>query len=321
FARARRVGELLLSRGAGRQQLLQLGVERAPRGERLDAPALAAGAALPERSKIEGGDRGLEALDLFAELRRALGRGGLERQRPQPLAYLGLEVARPLDLRRDAGELELGAMAAELEAAEPRSLLDERTALGRLRAEDGLDAPLRDDRAKPAAEAHVGEDLDEVDAAHGGTVDEVLALTAAVQAARERAWGEGQLGRGSVVVVEDELDLAEVDRLATRRAGEEDVVGLLRPELVRAERARGPQDRVRDVRLAGAVRADDDRDPRLQANLDRVHERLEPSQLDRLEMHESGTLAGGPDTLLGRQTGERLPGRVLLGVLLRAAPA
>src|SRR5262249_49043781 len=130
-----------------------------------------------------------------------------------------------------------------------------------------------------------------------------------------------QLRPGGVLVVEDELDLAEVDRIATRRAGEEDVVGLLRPELVRAERARGPQDRVRDVRLTGAVRADDDRDPRLQANLDRVHERLEPSQLDRLEMHESGTLAGGPDTLLGRQTGERLPGRVLLGVLLRAAPA
>src|SRR5262249_8646435 len=216
FARTRRVGELLLSRGAGRQQLLQFVVERAPRGERLDAPALRPGAALPEPSKIEGGDRGLEALDLLAELRRALGRGGLEREWPQPLAYLGLEVARPLDLRRDACELELGAVAAELEAAEARSLLDERAALGRLRAEDGLDAPLRDDRAKPAAEANVGEDLDEVDAAHGGAVDEALALAATLQAARARHLGARHLRPGRAPVGADGLELAEVPRPGPR---------------------------------------------------------------------------------------------------------
>src|SRR5262249_10501939 len=158
-------------------------------------------------------------------------------ERPQPLAHLGLEVARPLDLGRDARELQLSAMAAQLEPAEARGLLDERAALGRLRAEDGLDAPLRDDRAQPAAEPDVGEDLDEVDPADGGTVDEVLPLAPTVQAARERDLRERELGPGAVLVVEDELDLAEVDRLPAGRAGEEHVVGLLGPELVRAERA------------------------------------------------------------------------------------
>jgi hypothetical protein len=111
----------------------------------------------------------------------------------------------------------------------------------------------------------------------GRAVDEVLAFAATMQPAREGHLGERELGPRGVLVVEDELDLAEVDRLPAGRAREEHVVGLLRTELVRAERARGPQDRVRDVRLAGAVRADDHGDPRLQANLDRVHERLEPS--------------------------------------------
>ena len=154
-------------------------------------------------------------------------------------------------------------MAAELEAAEARGFLDERPALGRLGAENGLDAALRDDRAQPAAEADVGQELDEIDAAHRGAVDEILALAAAVQPPRQRDLRERQVGPRAVVVVEDELDLAEIDRLAAGRAHEEHVVGLLRTELVRGERARGPQDRVRDVRLAGAVRADDDRDPRL----------------------------------------------------------
>src|SRR5205823_9357460 len=101
-------------------------------GERFRTPVLGAGAAVGERGEIERGDRGLQALHLFAELLRALGGRGLERERPQPLAHLGLEVARALDLRRDAGELELGAVAAELEASEAGGFLDECAALGRL---------------------------------------------------------------------------------------------------------------------------------------------------------------------------------------------
>ena len=44
-------------------------------------------------------------------------------------------------------------------------------------------------------------------------------------------------------------------------AGEEHVVGLLGAQLVRAQRAGGPEDRVGDVRLARAVRPDHDGDP------------------------------------------------------------
>ena len=56
--------------------------------------------------------RARSSRDLAAQLLGPLGRGRLERERAQPLAHLVLEVARPLDLRRDAGELQLGAVAA-----------------------------------------------------------------------------------------------------------------------------------------------------------------------------------------------------------------
>ena len=82
----------------------------------------------------------------------------------------------------------------------------------------------------PRAEADVGEQLDEVEAAHRRAIDEVLALAAAVQPPRD-----GQLRVVErpvpVGVVEHELDLAGVDGLARRRPREQHVVRLLRAEL------------------------------------------------------------------------------------------
>ena len=83
-----------------------------------------------ERGEVELGDAGVERGDLAAELLGPLGRCRLQRERPEPLPHLGLDVARALDLDRDARELQLGAMAARLETTEPGRLLDERAPLG-----------------------------------------------------------------------------------------------------------------------------------------------------------------------------------------------
>ena len=78
-----------------------------------------------------------------------------------------------------------------------------------------LDLALPDDRVHPAAEPEVREQLDEVDPAHARAVDEVLPLAAAVQPARDRELRE--LDRPVAVrVVEQQLDLAVVGRLAAR---------------------------------------------------------------------------------------------------------
>src|SRR5262249_7258479 len=150
---------------------------------------------------------------------------------------------RTLDLRRDASELQLRPMPARLEAPEAGGLLDQRAALLGFGGEDRLDLPLADDGVHPLAEAEVGEELDEIGAAHGRAVDEVLPLAAAVQAADDRELRKVDRKR-MVLVVEEELDLAVVGGTALGGAGEEDVVGLLGAELARAQRPGRPADRV-----------------------------------------------------------------------------
>src|SRR5205823_4918467 len=132
------------------------------------------------------------------------------------------------------------------------------------------------------------EQLDEIEPPHGRPVDEVLPLPAPVQPPHDRDLGERQLGHAAVLVVEDELDLARLARRAAGGAAEEHVVGLLGAQLAGDEAARGPDERVCDVRLARAVRPDDDGDTRLEAHLDRVWERLEAAQLDCLQVHAAG---------------------------------
>src|SRR5262249_35411003 len=140
---------------------------------------------------------------------RALRGRRLQRERPEPLGHLGLEVARPVGLRRDARELQLGAMTTPLELAETGGLLDERAPLFGLARQHRLDSALADDRADARAETYVGEQLDDVEAAHGRAVDQVLTLAAAVQPPRDRDLRVVELER-AVGVVEEQLDLAEV---------------------------------------------------------------------------------------------------------------
>ena len=264
-------------------------LRRVTREPRSRAALARLGETLVERREVELREPRAQPRDLEPELLRPLGGGRLQGERPEALPHLVLEVARALDLNRDARELQLRAMAPRLEASEPGGLLDQRAPLLRLRREDRLDLALADDRVHALAEAEVGEQLDEVDPAHGRLVDEVLALAAAVQAPRDRQLRV--LERAvAVLVVEQQLDLAEVGRPAARGAGEEHVVRLLRAQLVRAERPRRPADRVRDVRLAGAVRPDDHADAPVETNLDRVGKRLEATELYRAEMHAGRTL-------------------------------
>ena len=190
-------------------------------------------------------------------------------------------------------------MPPPLEAAEPCSLLDERAAVGRARREDRLDAALADDGACPRAEPDIGEQLDDVRAPHGGAVDQVLALAAAMEAARDRDLLVVEAGERAGRLVEQQLHLAVRRRLTPGRAAEEDVVRTLGAQLARREAAGRPQQRVGDVRLPGAVRPDDDRDTRLEPDLDRIGERLEAANGDRAEIHGRPTLTPRADAAAG----------------------
>jgi hypothetical protein len=188
-----------------------------------------------------------------------------------------------------------------LETTEPRRLLDERAPFLGTRREDLFDAALADDRMHRTAEPEIREQLDQIDPPHRRLVDEVLPLPAAVQPPRDRQLGvvERSVAFG---VVEEQLDLAEVHRSAAARACVEHVVGLLRAQLGGRQRAGRPDDRVGDVRLAGAVWADDHGDARLEAHLDRIGERLEAAQLDRAQVHADRRLAVAADAYPGRRS-------------------
>ena len=254
-------------------------------------------AALIDLLELELRDARLDRADLAAQLLGPLRRGRLEGEWPEPLLDLGLEVASTLDLGRDARELQLRAVPAPLELAQAGGLLDEPAPLLGLRAEDLLDPALADDRAHPAAETHVGEQLDEVGPPHGRAVDEVLPLAAAMQPARERDLGERQLGERAVLVVEDELDLAEVGRAAVLAAGEQDVVGLLGAKLARTRLPAAQSIASDTFDLPEPFGPDDDGDALLEADLDRVGKRLEAAQLDRSQVHAEPNF----DEALGRQ--------------------
>jgi len=210
---------------------------------------------------------------------------------------LRLHVAGALDLGRHARELQLGPVPSPLEAPQTGRLLDQHPPFLRLARQDRLDAALRDDRAHRLAEADLGEQLDDVRAPDLRAVDEVLALSAAVQPANDRDLREIELGQRTVLVVEQQLDLAVVGRGSVGGPGEEHVVRLLGAELAGRERTGRPDQRVGDVRLARTVRPDDDGDARLEPDLDRVGERLEAAQLDCTQVHARGRLtieADGP---------------------------
>src|SRR5204863_6795985 len=100
------------------------------------------GQPLFKSGEVELRDARAQARELEAELLRTLGGRGLQRERPQPLPNLRLDVAGSLDHDRHPRELELRTVPAGLEASQTGRLLDQRAPLGRPRRENRLDLPL-----------------------------------------------------------------------------------------------------------------------------------------------------------------------------------
>ena len=109
----------------------------------------------------------------------------------------------------------------------------------------------------------------------GLAVDVIFTFSPAVVAA-----GNGDLlvidGQQPRAVVQHERHLREAELAALFRAAEDDVLHLAAAERARALLAHDPEDRVRQVGLAGAVRADDGGDVLIEGQTGLVGKRLEP---------------------------------------------
>ena len=159
-------------------------------------------------------------------------------------------------------------MPTLLEGPEPGRLLHQGSPVGRFRRENGINTALRGDCVHLAAEPDLSEYLKNIEAANRRAVDQVLALTATVKPARDREFAERERPV-SVSVVEDELNLTRVDRRLPRTSREENVVGLLGPQLARRETAGRPDDGIGDVRLPRPIGPNHDRHARLELELER----------------------------------------------------
>ena len=150
----------------------------------------------------------------------------------------------------------------------------------------GLDVRISSTRPWPITEcisrpeAGVGQQLEHVEPAHAGAVDQVLALAAAVEPAHHRHLAELERQRRALIV-EHELDLADAGRRAAVGAAEEDVEARRGAQLRRRLHRHRPLQGVGDVRLAAAVRARRHGDARVEAQLDGAGERLEPAHAKR----------------------------------------
>ncbi|SCD40113.1 hypothetical protein GA0115251_106811 [Streptomyces sp. TverLS-915] len=292
------------------------------------------------------GERGLERAlrRLLALLERGLvGEFGVERaaqrdevvgEQPQArVAQIGLDdsgAARDGGLAAEGFELAAQFVGEVLDAGEvgahrvefserlllalavledARGFLDEGAASHRVGMEDGVELSLADDDVHLAADAGVGEEFLDVEEAAGVPVDLVLAAPVAEHRPRDRDLGVLD-GEGAVAVVDRERDLGTPQRRPARRAGEDDVLHLAAAQRFGALLAHHPRQRVHDVGLAGAVRPDDARDPRLEPQRRRGGEGFEPTQSHGLEVHAAGLYRPGsarrrPTTRAARRDGGR----------------
>ena len=226
----------------------------------------------------------------LAQLGRHLGRPGrglgLLLQRLELAAQLAHQVGQPDQVLLHAGQLAQRLLLAAAVLVDAGRLLDGRPAVLGAALEDVLEAVLAEHGVQLAADAGVRQQLLDVEQPAGGAVDGVLALPGAVQQPGDRHLGvldRQQPGR----VVDGEGDLGPAEGAAAARAGEDDVLHLAAAQRFRPLLAEHPGDGVDDVGFAGAIWADDDRDPRLEVQGGLLGERLEPAQGQRLEEHQA----------------------------------
>src|SRR5439155_19819798 len=193
----------------------------------------------------------LERLVLLRLLRLPLERGELAFGLVHDVAHAG-------EVLPGRVELALGLVALLLVARDAGRLLDEDAPLVRLRRQDVVELVLVHDRVGARVRAGAGEEVEDVAQARGAPVEEVLALTRAVEPPRDRHFGPRH--RQRAVVAEGQLDFGEPDRLSRLRAVEDQVFHALAAERLRALLAERPAHGLAYIRLSASVRPDDARD-------------------------------------------------------------
>ena len=210
---------------------------------------------------------------------------------------------RPSSPVRSTSRVRLACIASSLRSAfslrrrclsTPGRFLDQRPARVGPGVQHLVELALADDDVHLPAEAGVGQQLRNVQQPALVAVDRVLALPGPEQQPADRDLGIVDRQR-AVAVVDGQRHLGAAEGGTARRSGEDDVLHLAAAQRLDALLAHHPGERVDDVGLARAVRADDAGDARLELQRGGRGERLEPAQGEGLQVHPANSSpATGP---------------------------
>ncbi len=215
------------------------------------------------------------------------GDGGLAAQRLELPPKLVRQVLHAGEVGLHRVELAERLLLALAVLEDAGGLLDEGAAAHRVGVQDGVELALADDDVHLAADAGVGEEFLDVEEAAGVAVDLVLAAAVAEHDPRDGDLGVLD-GQGPVGVVDGQGHLGAAQWRAAGGAGEDDVLHLAAAQRLGALLAHDPAERVHDVGLARAVRADHTGDAGLEPERGRRGERLETAQGQGLQVHAVG---------------------------------
>ena len=218
--------------------------------------------------------RNAQHLVVLLGLIKAFGLLGLPLQRLQVLLNLKEEVFHPVQIGIGIIELAQGFLLAHLKLGDARGLLKERAAGAFLVIEDIVHHLELDDRIAVAADPRIHEEVGDVLEAAGDTIEQVLALAAAVVAARDR--------HGSVLGGEDvfgigkgEGDLCQLGRLALLGAVKDDILHLIGAQHAAFLLTKHPADGVDHIGLTTTVWPYNARDPLIKVDHRLVAKALE----------------------------------------------
>ena len=249
-------------------QLLHLAVQPAP-AQRLELGALVALFLFILLVLLGGGRLAAQALDLALQL--------------------VADVGEPLQVLAGAAHAVLGLPAPRLVLGDARRFLDIDAQLFRLRLDQPGNHALLDDRVAARAQAGAQEDVGDVLAAALGAVQVVVGLAVPGHLALHGDFVELAVlaGDGAVGVIEHQLNGGLGHRLARIGAVENHVRHGLTAQVLGGGLAHHPAHRVDDVRLAAPVGAHHGGQIFRERGRRRVHEGLEPGQLDCFQSHSA----------------------------------
>ena len=224
---------------------------------------------------------------LFLEFLVALGRARLALELAELLVDFLEQVVQPVEVLAGVLDAVFGLAAAFLVLGDAGGLLQEHPQLLRLGLDQARDHALLDDGVATRPEAGAEEDVGDVAAPAPGAVQEIGGGAVARDLAADGDLVVAGVLAGDLAfgVVEGQLDAGVADRLARRRAVEDDVRHGIAAQVLGGGLAHDPAHGVDDVRLAAAVGADDADQFAGDVDRGRVHEGLEPCQLDLGEPH------------------------------------